>query len=132
MKPRPARSGSTFGAIRGIVDFEHQLGDDLGLVSSLMSMIRAIGNGDHAGTHAACHASHKLLPPEPASSTKTTYGLPLIFMLIVCCAVAPSFQKELLMSLTCGLGSARLDLAQVVDQQSVVRRDAVVQQVLRP
>src|SRR6266404_2647057 len=37
------------------------------------------------------------MPPEPPSSTKTTYGLPLILTGIVCCATEPSFQNSLLM-----------------------------------
>jgi len=51
-------------------------------------------------SHAACQPA-ALLPPDPASSTKMTYGLPRIFTGIVCCAVAPSFQNSVLMSFGC-------------------------------
>ena len=60
----------------------------------LVSMIRAWGNGAIPASHAAWRVA-TAFPPEPASSTKTTYGRPLILMGIVCCAVAPSFHNTL-------------------------------------
>src|SRR6266446_7429973 len=76
----------------------------VGLVSSLMSMIRAMGNGGKPAAHAAVACAVLEAPPEPASSTKMTKGLPPIVTGIVCCATEPSFHKSLLISRGCGLG----------------------------
>jgi hypothetical protein len=70
-----------------------------------MSMMRASGYGVKPAAHAACRWAALLKPPEPASSTKMTYGLPLILTGIVCCAPEPSFHSSLLTSRACGLGA---------------------------
>jgi len=41
-----------------------------GFVSSLMSMMRAKGNGVRPAAHAACSCVALVMPPEPPSSTK--------------------------------------------------------------
>src|SRR5262249_48199495 len=75
-----------------------------GFFSLLMSMMRAIGYGVRPAAHAASRCAWLEKPPEPASSTKITYGLPRILTLMVCCAAEPSFHNNELISFACGLG----------------------------
>ena len=109
------RSGRTLSQFFGIVGLEHQLRDD--------RRLRLIGDVDDARElprrqillRMPLPSRAELLPPEPASSTWITYGLPLMMMLMTCCAPPPSSHTITLITLICGFGLARLDLARVED-----------------
>src|SRR5215470_8914187 len=77
----------------------------VGLLSSLISMIRGKPLGGKPREHARCCPLLVLgaEPPEPCSSVNIRYGLPAIVTGKGTCAVAPSFQNKVLIVLICGL-----------------------------
>ena len=112
--PRPARSGRTLAQFFGSWVSSISLETTFGFVSSLMSMMRAIGNGGRPARRRPA-SRPRCCRREPPSSTWMTYGLPLILTGIVCCAPPPSSQQHVLTTADLRIRHARLDLARVED-----------------